>query len=208
MGQANFFYQVANCVEDIRDFKCAVNSNRYDLADMLRQKGYVFADRTVKASIPLKSSADFKRLCRLKIEESKLNARITEIAKENFREDVRFFVSFPPKFDEQLLENYLSEIKICYVCCCKEEIAGFIEVVEIMDENKNWSGVIRLAAVDAKYRLSGAALSLYAGAAELCRQKNFRRIEGRISCRNMPALNLYSSFGAAFSEPLDIYIRS
>lgn len=208
MNQSDFFYKIAECAEDIQDFKCAINSGDYELANILRQKNYVFADRTVKASIPLKASTDFKKFCRLEIEESQLNARIAEIAKENFVEDVRFFVSFPPKFETGLLENYLAQMKTCYVCHCKDEIAGFIEVVEIEDKNKRWEGVIRLAAVDAKYRLSGAALSLYAGVADLFKQKNFRKIEGRVSCRNMPALNLYGSLGATFSGPLDIYIRS
>ena len=69
--------------------------------------------------------------------------------------------------DEKLFEEYFAEMKSCYVCRVKDDIAGFIEVVE-----KNLEGEIRLAAVDEKFRLSGAALSLYAGAANFLREKN------------------------------------
>ena len=91
-----------------------------------------------------------------------------------------------------------------YVCRFQKEIIGFIEIVKSAED----SAVIRLAAVDPKYRLSGGALSLYAGIANLFKENGFRRIEGRISCKNMPVLNLYASLGANFSSPLDIYIRS
>ncbi len=208
MNETDFFYQAAECAEDIRGSKCVINSNDYNLADVLRQKNYVFVDRTIKASIPLKESTDFSKLCRLKIEESAPDDRIKKLAAENFIEDVRFFASIPPKFDKELFADYFSQVKICYICQVKNDIAGFIEIVETADKSNGKVGMIRLAAVDSNYRLAGAALSLYAGAADLYRQKNFRRLEGRISCKNMPVLNLYASLGAVFSVPLDIYIRS
>lgn len=207
MGESDFFYKVSNSAEEFsaQNFRQVIISNRWDLADILRQKGYAFADRTIKASIPLKASKDFVKLCRIKIEESNLNERICEIAKKSFTEDVRFFDSLPPKMNETLLEDYLSKMQACYVCRLKGEIIGFIEVVEMPDKI---SAVIRLAAVDEKYRLSGGALSLYAGAANLFQGKNFRKLEGRISCKNLSVLNLYASLGATFSASLDVYIRS
>ena len=206
MSDSDFFYKVSETAEEIsaQNFRQVINSNRWDLADILRQKGYAFADRTIKASIPLKASKDFQKLCRIKIEESKLNERICEIAKKSFTEDIRFFDSLPPKMNETLLEDYLSKMQACYVCRLKGEIIGFIEVVE----TDKISAIIRLAAVDEKYRLSGGALSLYAGAANLFQEKNFRKLEGRISCKNLSVLNLYASLGATFSAPLDVYIRS
>ncbi len=208
----NIFFGVpldsVSAIENLsaRNFKCAIDSNRLDLVEALHNSGYIFIDRTVKATIPLKATTNFRKLCRLELQESTLNERIHEISEKSFLHDARFISSVPPKFDEELLDDYLSKMKNCYVCFVKNEIAGFIEVV--VAPSSSLEGVIRLAAVDEKYRLSGAAVSLYAGVANLYLQKNFRRLEGRISCRNMPAMNLYASLGATFSFPLDIYIRS
>ena len=177
--------------------KYSIDSARYDLAEFLRSKNFVFIDRTIQASIPLKN--DFKKFCRLPIEKSELNARIFEIAKKSFVNDARFFDSVPPVMNVDLLEKFLSEMKFCYVCRVKNEIAGFIEIVDCE---------IRLAAVDENFRLSGAALSLYAGAADLFRDKGNKKLIGRISAKNMPVLNLYATLGANFSYPQDVYIGS
>lgn len=197
-------------ITDIKDFSAdcrryATDSYREDLAEFLRKNNFVFADRTIQASISLKANADFKKFCRLEISESELNERICEIAKKSFSQDVRFFITIPPVMNENLLDKYLSEMKKCYVCKVKNEIAGFIEVV---DSDEKSECIIRLAAVDEKFRLSGAALSLYAGACDLYRNFGYRKIIGRISSRNMPVLNLYAALGANFSRPQDVYIRS
>lgn len=197
-------------LENISDFKgtsadyvrCFVDSARTDLATFLCEKNFAFADRTMKAIIPLKSSADFQKFCRLKIELSEPNERIHEIAKKSFTQDVRFWTEFPPTMNVEVFENFFAAMKVCYICCVKNEIAGFIEIAE-----RDSEAVIRLAAVDEKFRLSGAALSLYAGASDLFRQKGHRKLVGRISTRNMPVVNLYSTLGAIFSEPQDVYIR-
>ena len=199
------FENIADWREFEKNSRCFIDSSRTDLAEFLRQKNFVFVDRTVLATVPLKSSADFKKFCRLPLETSELNERICEIAKKSFTQDVRFFISVPPVMNENLLENYLSEMKTCHICRVKNEIAGFIEVVETEEK---FIGEIRLAAVDEKFRLSGAALSLYAGAADLWREKNFRKLIGRISTKNMPVVNLYATLGATFSRPFDVYIRS
>ena len=104
--------------------------------------------------------------------------------------------------DEEIFENYFAEMKNCYVCRVKDDIAGFIQLV-----CEDTEATIRLAAVDERYRLSGAALSLYAGAVDLLRQKSFRKLVGRISTKNMPVVNLYATLGASFSKPQDVYIR-
>ena len=199
------FENISDWRELEKNSRCFIDSSRNDLADFLRQKSFVFIERTVQATIPLKNSADFKKFCRLPLEVSELNERICDIAKKSFSQDVRFFISVPPIFDEKILENFLSEMKNCYVCRVKNEIAGFIEIVET---EENFSAEIRLAAVDEKFRLSGAALSLYAGAATLWREKDFRKITGRISTKNIPVVNLYATLGANFSRPYDIYFRS
>ena len=199
------FENISEWREFEKNSRCFIDSARTDLAEFLRQKNFVFIDRTIQATIPLKNSMDFKKFCRLPLETSELDERISEIAKKSFTQDVRFFISVPPVMNENLLENYLSEIKTCHICRVKNEIAGFIEVVETEEK---FIGEIRLAAVDEKFRLSGAALSLYAGAADLWREKNFRKLIGRISTKNMPVVNLYATLGATFSRPFDVYIRS
>lgn len=199
------FENIADWREFEKNSRCFIDSSRTDLAEFLRQKNFAFVDRTVLATVPLKSSADFKKFCRLPLETSELNERICEIAKKSFTQDVRFFISVPPVMNENLLENYLSEMKTCHICRVKNEIAGFIEVVETEEK---FIVEIRLAAVDEKFRLSGAALSLYAGVADLWREKNFRKLIGRISTKNMPVVNLYATLGATFSRPFDVYIRS
>ncbi len=199
------FENISDWRESENDSRFFIDSARNDLAQFLREKNFVFIERTVQATIPLKASSDFKKFCRLPLEISELNERICEIAKKSFSQDVRFFISVPSIFSEKLLENFLSEMKTCYVCRVKNEIAGFIEVVE---SEENFSAEIRLAAVDEKFRLSGAALSLYAGAANFLREKNFRKLIGRISTKNIPVVNLYATLGANFSRPYDIYFRS
>ena len=197
-------------LENISDFqevsadysRCFIDSARTDLAEFLYKKNFAFADRSMLATIPLKSSSDFQKFCRLKIELCETNERIHEIAKKSFTQDARFWISFPLEMNEEIFEDYFAEMKNCYVCRVKNDIAGFIQLVE-----ENSEAVIRLAAVDEKFRLSGAALSLYAGAADLLKQKNFRKLVGRISTKNMPVINLYSTLGANFSKPQDIYIR-
>ena len=177
--------------------KYSIDSARYDLAEFLRSKNFVFIDRTIQASIPLKN--DFKKFCRLPIEKSELNARIFEIAKKSFVNDARFFDSVPPVMNVDLLEKFLSEMKFCYVCRVKNEIAGFIEIVDCE---------IRLAAVDENFRLGGTVLNLYAGAADLFREQGYRKLIGRISTKNTPVVNLYATLGSTFTRPNDIYIRS
>ena len=181
--------------------KCIIDSTEQDAAESLREKNFVFVDRTIQATIPLK--IDFKKFCRLEIELAEPNERIHDIAKKSFVNDARFFNTVPPRMDEKLFEEYFAEMKSCYICRVKDDIAGFIEVVE-----KNLEGEIRLAAVDEKFRLSGAALSLYAGAADLLQQKNFKKLVGRISTKNMAVMNLYATLGANFSRPQDVYILS
>ena len=197
----NFLFE--QVLENISDFeekstKIFIDSTRQDLADFLHKKNFIFADRTIQVTSPLKN--DFKKFCRLSLEISEKNNRIQEIAKKSFVNDVRFISKMPPIFDEEIFEKYFAEMEKCFICRVKDEIAGFIEVTE--------EGIIRLAAVDEKFRLSGAALSLYAGAAEIFRQKNFKKLVGRISAKNMPVMNLYATLGANFSRPQDVYLIS
>ena len=67
--------------------------------------------------------------------------------------------------------------------------------------------MVHLAAVEAKYRVTGAAMGLYAKAIEVVRERGFKTLEGRISSFNTPVMNLYATFGAQFSEPQDVFLK-
>ena len=59
--------------EKVEDFdetavKVSFDSTRFDLAGFLREKNFLFVDRTIQATISLKNSSDFQKFCRLKIE--------------------------------------------------------------------------------------------------------------------------------------------
>ena len=192
----------------VKPSKVVVDSDAKEIAELLRNEGYFMVDRTIKAAISVKKDRDFSRLCRIPLERiDKLEKRIYEIAKQAFLPDSRFFDRTNTSDDEKRgsICAFVDEMKSVYICRFRGEIAGFLEVLPDV-ENQN-QAFIRLAAVDEKYRVAGVAASLYAGAVEKCREKGIKKIWGRISSRNMSVMNLYASLGAAFSQPLDVYVR-
>ena len=56
--------------------------------------------------------------------------------------------------------------------------------------------------------MSGAAMALYAKACREAGERGFRRLEGRISSRNTAVMNIYAAFGAVFTEPQDIFLKT
>jgi len=64
-----------------------------------------------------------------------------------------------------------------------------------------------LVAVEEKYRLSGAALGLYAKGIEVARERGYQKLVGRISSQNVAVMNIYAMFGAQFGDPQDIFFR-
>ena len=178
-----------------------INASDFSAAEDLISRGFCWLERTLKVEIQL-GNKDFKKFCRMKIETVEDISRVKEIAENNFLRDIRF-LTLP--YDEiaikkniyEYIDNRRGQI---YGCFFKEILAGFIEVVE---DSK--VGTIRLAAVDEKYRMTGAALSLYAGAAMKYQAADFTALVGRISTRNMPVMNLYATLGAKFSLPIDVY---
>ena len=188
-----------------------IEPERRDLAESLRQQGYCMIDRTVKVTIPLKESMDFARYCRipLEIQEGEVELeRISEIAEDSFLLDSRFMPTAQASEEDirREIRIWVERMQKCFVCRCKGEIAGFLELS--YDESHPAEAEIKLAAVDAKYRVAGVALSLYAGVARFCREQGLKRLWGRTSSRNMPVVNLYATLGASFSLPLDVYARS
>ncbi|WP_027397426.1 GNAT family N-acetyltransferase [Anaerovibrio lipolyticus] len=189
--------------------RLAIVPEQQELAEYLRQHGWFMIDRTMQATISLKKSIDFHRFCRIPVEKKDaLTPRIYEISEAAFLWDTRFYTQSYPLVEDicQQIISYVDLVQSYYVCCFKDEIAGFLEVVPDRDK-PNTSAEIRLAAVDEKYRPAGVALSMYAGVAEVCREKGIQKLWGRISSRNMSVLNLYVALGAYFSLPLDIYVR-
>ena len=64
-----------------------------------------------------------------------------------------------------------------------------------------------LVAVEEKYRLSGAAMGLYAKGVEVARERGYKKLIGRISSQNVAVMNIYAMLGAQFSEPQDIFLK-
>lgn len=181
---------------------------RRDLAEFLRSQGYCMIDRTIRATISLQKR-DFSRFCRIPLEQmSHPEERIKKIAESSFLLDSRFFACASAKTEEikEQIDFYVRSMGAFHICRCKNEIAGFLEIAAD-EENAEKQAVIRLAAVDEAYRIAGAALSLYAGAADFCRLRGLQRLWGRISSRNMAVMNLYATLGAAFSLPQDVYVK-
>ncbi len=166
------------------------------------QKGWYFADRTLKVSIPiLKVSVDLKRLQRMPIiETNDYKEEVFWIAHESFTRDRRFHVA--PKCNQEVsavvLRRWVDELGLTLVCLYHDKPIGFLNLKD---------NVVHLAAVEEKYRVTGAAMGLYARAIELVRDRGFKTMEGRISSLNTPVMNLYATFGAQFSEPRDIFLK-
>lgn len=166
------------------------------------QNGWYFADRTLKVSIQfVKMTIDLKRLQRLPIEETTVyNEEVFRIAHESFTRDRRFHVA--PKCDQAIsavvLRKWVEKLGPSLVCLYHDKPVGFLNLRE---------NFVHLAAVEAKYRVTGAAMGLYAKAIEVARERGCKTLEGRISSLNTPVMNLYTYFGGQFSEPEDVFLR-
>ena len=186
----------------------------------MQRQGFVFADRTLKVSIPLaKVTMDLKRFQRMPIvETTDYKEDIFRIAHESFTRDRRFHVA--PKCDQAVsavvLRQWVNELGASLVCLYNEKPIGFLNLripreVEINHGIHGSHGIVNpfvhLAAVEAKYRVTGAAMGLYAKAIEVARERGFKTLEGRISSLNASVMNVYATFGAQFSEPQDIFLK-
>ncbi|MGI5845427.1 MAG: GNAT family N-acetyltransferase [Candidatus Xenobium sp.] len=174
----------------------------------MQARGYLLADRTLGASIPLKrAKVDFQALIRLPACRSEGHIEeIYEIARSSFPVDRRFHLAplcDDPRLFERILREWTRVLEAPFVCKIGGEVAGFLALTGL-EEKKPF---VHLAAVAERFRMSGAALSLYATAAASCQEAGFATLTGRISTSNLPALNLYASLGASFSDPIDIFLR-
>ena len=174
---------------------------------MMQRRGYYFADRTLGVSIRLsRTDIDFDKLCRMRVVESAAYLdEVRRIAYKSFPDDTRFQIA--PWSDSdvatQVIETYVMRMERCLVCLYQDHAVGFLGLRRLQDGAE----FVSLAAVDAVYRATGAAMSLYAKAAGLARQEGAPRLEGRISSANTAVMNLYACLGASFSSPHDVFLK-
>ncbi len=174
---------------------------------LLQEQGFVWVDRTIKTEIFLsRISADLEKMIRLPIEFStEYKSEILEIAIRNFKYDRRFHIT--PNCNSNtaalVLREWINNLSEVLICRFKNQIIGFLALQETSPD----STFINLAAVEEKYRTTGAALGLYAKACLWARNQGYKKIEGRISSMNTPVMNLYAFLGANFSSPQDIFLK-
>lgn len=176
----------------------------------LMTDGYIMVDRTIEVKVPIaRSKIEFQKFCRMNVNLTDADSKaIYQVAQKSFHEDCRFQVTLSEERENlaaQILNVWLEEQKQVFQCKYKEQVVGFADV-RYLDEYKG-QPFIYLAAVDEKYRVSGAAMSLYASVFEYYKKLDTKFVYGRISSRNMAVMNLYATFGAQFAQPYDIYIK-
>ncbi len=173
----------------------------------MQKRRYFWADRTLGVTINLmRPKLDYGKLVRMEVtERDDLKDDILRIAKNSFPDDRRFHIL--SECDEDIaalvLETWVREMSGALVCMYKERPVGFAELRETGGDGL----FIHLAAVEEKYRQAGAAMSLYAKAAELAAKRGYKRLCGRISTANTPVANLYAFLGASFEKPCDIFLK-
>ena len=173
---------------------------------LMKEKGFSFADRTIQTSIQVsKLDLNFDKLIRLPIVETKeYKNEIEEIALKSFPYDRRFHLRLNYKDEDlfqEIIKEWVNDLDNVLVAKYKDTIVGFLALKEIEEDTL----FVHFAAVDEKYRLTGAAMSLYAKAVQIAKEKGYKKLDGRISTKNTAVMNLYSD--AHFENPLDIYIK-
>lgn len=172
----------------------------------LTEAGFVFADRLLDLSINLpRSGVDYAKMIRTAPEWTEgCREEIRDIARRSFPRDRRFHLGreLDQRSAEKILDRWVEELEGAWVCRVKGAVAGFLAPREEGDAVH-----VHLAAVDKRYRLAGLGLSLYAHAAQVCRERGFRALRGRVSSGNLAVMNLYVALGAAFTGVRDVLLR-
>ncbi len=174
----------------------------------MQRRGFTFADRTLGVSIAVgRVTADLAMMQRRlpPMETAEHKEDIFRIAWDSFTRDRRFHIC--PKCDQDVsklvLREWVDALGPVQVCMFKDRLIGFLALKEGAPDEL----FVHLASVEEKYRLTGAALSLYARAVEIAQAQGKRKLVGRISSLNTPVMNVYATFGAQFAEPQDIFLK-
>ena len=172
-------------------------------------EGTLFADRTLGVTIVLsRVMLDLKRLMRLEMEETLEHREdILRIAEASFTYDRRFNLTpdCDPAVRHMELKKWVDGLGLTWVALLKGRPVGFMNLKPV--DGKPDTLAYHLVAVEEKYRLSGAALGLYAKGIEVARERGYQKLVGRISSQNVAVMNIYAMFGAQFSEPQDIFLK-
>lgn len=180
-----------------------------DAANEIRMQrdGFFFADRTMKTTISLsKIAVDLDRFIRLPIiETTEYKDDILRIAVASFGYDRRFHILPDCSTDVSsvVLKKWVDDLDTVFVALFKEQPVGFLALKETAPDTV----FVHLAAVEEKYRMTGAAMALYANACKIAKERGYKKLEGRVSTQNAAVMNVYATFGATFSDPQDIFIK-
>ena len=173
----------------------------------MQRNGFFFADRTMKTTISLsKIAVDLDRFIRLPIiETTDFKDDVLRIAVASFAYDRRFHVLPDCSTDVSsvVLKKWVEELDTFFVALFKERPVGFLALKETAPDTV----FVHLAAVEEKYRMTGAAMALYANACKIAKERGYKKLEGRVSTQNAAVMNVYAAFGATFSDPQDIFIK-
>jgi hypothetical protein len=180
----------------------------FEHAAQLAQRGYFFADRRIDVRIDTRHTPalNLKERCELRMcDMSEIDkGAIEQIALESFVIDSRFnFIptSVAPTTKAVLslyLSSLISQGAQCILCYHKATLVGFM-ITQVSGNRLD----IRLAAVRAVYRPSGAGIDMYAAAVEQSRAHDLTSIHGLISSSNTAVMNIYSAFGGRFIHAQD-----
>ena len=187
---------------------CRVIESADAANEIARQRnGFFFADRTMKTTISLsKIAVDLDRFIRLPIiETAAYKDDVLRIAVASFGYDRRFHVLPDCSTDVSgvVLKKWVDELDTVFVALFKEQPVGFLALKETAPDTV----FVHLAAVEEKYRMTGAAMALYANACKVAKERGYKKLEGRVSTQNAAVMNVYATFGATFSDPQDIFIK-
>ena len=199
---------VANEETDANATVCRVVESADADNEIARQRnGFFFADRTMKTTISLsKIAVDLDRFIRLPIiETAEYKDDVLRIAVASFGYDRRFHVLPDCSTDVSgvVLKQWVKELDTVFVALFKEQPVGFLALKETAPDTV----FVHLAAVEEKYRMTGAAMALYANACKIAKERGYKKLEGRVSTQNAAVMNVYAAFGATFSDPQDIFIK-
>lgn len=174
-----------------------------------QQEGALWVDRTLGVTIvPSRVTMDLKRFMRLEmVETEEFREDILRIAEASFAYDRRFNLTpdCDPAARHAELKKWVDDLGPSWVALMKGQPIGFMNLRP--EDGKPDALAYHLVAVEEKYRLSGAALGLYAKGIEVARERGYQKLVGRISSQNVAVMNIYAMFGALFSEPQDIFLK-